>query len=45
MPTAVSMNEDKAEWFATKEEMRQGCVMYQWLFNMYMDVCEDNCCG
>ena len=26
-----------SEWFPVNVGLRQGCVMYPWLFNVYMD--------
>ena len=28
---------DVSEWFPVNIGLRQGCVMYPWLFNVYMD--------
>ena len=26
-----------SEWFSVKVDLRQGCVMSPWLFNLFMD--------
>ena len=31
------MGNDVSEWFPVNVELRQGCVMSPWLFNVYMD--------
>ena len=31
------MGSDVSEWFPVNVGLRQGCVMSQWLFNVYMD--------
>ena len=33
----VWVGNDVSEWFPVKIEFRQGCVMFPWLFNVYMD--------
>ena len=33
----VRVGNDASEWFPFNVELRQGCVMSSWLFNMYMD--------
>ena len=27
----------KSDWFKVEQGVRQGCVMFPWLFNLYMD--------
>ena len=33
----VRVGNDVSEWFPVNAGLRQGCVMYPWLFNVYMD--------
>ena len=33
----VQVGNDMSEWFPVNVGFRQGCVMYPWLFNVYMD--------
>ena len=33
----VRVGNDVTEWFPVNVRLRQGCVMYLWLFNVYMD--------
>ena len=33
----VRVGNDVSEWFPVNVELRQGCVMSRWLFNLYMD--------
>ena len=33
----VRVGNDVSEWFPVNVGLRQGCVMYPWLFNVYMD--------
>ena len=33
----VRVGNDVGEWFPVNVVLRQGCVMYPWLFNVYMD--------
>ena len=33
----VQMGNDVSEWFPVNVGLRQGCVMFPWLFNVYMD--------
>ena len=33
----VRVINDVSEWFPVNVGLRQGCVMYTWLFNVYMD--------
>ena len=33
----VRVGNDVREWFPVNVELRQGCVMSPWLFNVYMD--------
>ena len=34
----VRVGNDMSEWFPVNVGLRQGCVMFPWLFNVYMDV-------
>ena len=33
----VRVGNDVSKWFPVNVELRQGCVMSPWLFNVYMD--------
>ena len=33
----LRVKEDESEWFSIDTGVRQGCIMYLWLFNVYMD--------
>ena len=33
----VRVGMDVSEWFPVNVGLRQGCVMFPWLFNVYMD--------
>ena len=33
----VQMVNDVIEWFSVNVGLRQGCVVYPWLFNVYID--------
>ena len=33
----VRVGNDVSEWFPVNVELRQGCVLSPWLFNVYMD--------
>ena len=33
----VEVGNDVSEWFPVNVRLRQGCVMYPWSFNVYMD--------
>ena len=34
----VRVKGGKSEWFRVDSRVRQGCIMFPWLFNVYMDV-------
>ena len=33
----VRVRNEVSEWFPVRVELRQGCVMSPWLFNLYID--------
>ena len=33
----VRVGNEVSEWFPVRVGLRQGCVMYLWLFNLYID--------
>ena len=33
----VRVGNDVSEWFLVNVGLRQGCVIFPWLFNVYMD--------
>ena len=34
---SVGVGNDVSHWFTVNVGLRQGCVMFPWLFNVYMD--------
>ena len=34
----VRVKGGESEWFSIDSGVRQGCIMYPWLFNVYMDL-------